>query len=178
NPFEKNQDEPSPFSRLTFVQPEEKSQPGSDHFWSLRLNANDDDGFSGDERKPESAWTSVFAQPAQPKQTSAQLEEMERFRALMEPGSLPDKTPIPARFSVTPAPAPVDPFLQPQSQFNPAGRSAAAVENNIGRPTGIQPLPGLTGPAATPPKSRPSWQAQLPPWLQSGPQPHDLNRNF
>jgi hypothetical protein len=119
----------------------------------------------------------VFAQPTQPKITPEQLADRERFRALMEPNSAPDKLVNPAGYSTSLTPAP-DPYLQPQPKFNPVGRSYSSLENNAARPTGINPLPGITGPAPKPVEKRPTWQAQPPPWLTDGPKPHNPNQNF
>ena len=90
--------------------------------------------------------------------------------------SLPEKEKVvaPTRFSGKPLPSagstPVNSFLQPLPAFNPAGRSITALDEKIARPTGIQPLPGITGPPKIAPTTRPEWQAQLPPWLTEGPQ--------
>jgi hypothetical protein len=89
---------------------------------------------------------------------------------MMEQAALPDKDKVvaPTRFSVKPVETRSS-FLQPQPAFNPAGRSIATLEEKSARPTGIQPLPGITGPIQTTPTTRPDWQAQLPPWLTDGP---------
>jgi hypothetical protein len=128
-------------------------------------------GPSVGEPKPNSAWASVFAQPTQPKPSPGQLDSMERFRALMVPTSPPDRPGASAGYS----PAPYhDPYLQPQPTYNPAGRSASALQDNFSRPTGIKPLPSAT---TQPVQStvRPAWQANLPPWLSDKPQPHDTH---
>jgi hypothetical protein len=103
---------------------------------------------------------------------------MERFRALMEPSPVPEKSATPVNnFSAAPTPV-RDPFLERQPAFNPAGRQAVAVEDNVSRPTGIQPLPTLTSKPVQAPAKRPSWQAQLPPWLSDKPQTPSAVHNF
>jgi len=176
NPFLRNKEDANPFSRGPFAQQNDQ-QSGSPKNLSQLFNSKVSDSFSGNDRNQESAWTSAFAQPSQPKMTPEQLANRERFRALMEPNSLPDSQANPARYGAPAAPAP-DPYLQPQPKFNPAGSSYSTLQNNSTRPTGINPLPGVTRPAAKLETQRPSWQAQRPPWLTDGPQPHDPSRNF
>jgi len=169
NPFEakNNNDENDPFRREP-----QKIGSGARYFNQLLNNAQD--AAADANGKPDSFWDSTFAQPDQPKPTPEQLADMERFRALMEPSSPPDK--VPTRFSVATVPAP-DPFLQQAPVVNPNGRGIAPLENLFSQPTGIKPLPGVSTPAPTPVAVRPSWQAQLPPWMTPGPQAHNPNQN-
>ena len=168
-PFAMDRDRQGPFARDPNSRTDEGK--GAAGFLTRLLNGSP----SVDDRKANSAWTSVFAQPTQPKPTPAQIDSMERFRALMVPSSPPDKQVTPAGFS----PAPTrNPYLQPQPAFNPAGRSAAPVQDNINRPTGIQPLPGTATKPAESPAKRPTWQAQLPPWMLDKPQTHNANHGF
>ncbi len=120
-------------------------------------------------QKAGSVWANPFgmAEPL-PKPTPDQLAGMDRFRALMEP-SVPEKAPEPARFAL-PLVATPDPNLQALPAYNPAGRSFSALESGIGRPMGLTPLPGLTGPRPVPAKKSASL-VQPPPWLSDGPQP-------
>jgi len=131
--------------------------------------------------KTRSIWSSVFTQPSQPELTDAQMAEqkasMEGFRALMEPSSPPDQTPVATHMSVAAKSAP-NPFLQPAPAVNPAGRAITPLANSFSRPAGINPLPGISTAPAKPVATRPSWQAQPPPWLQSGPPAHNPNQNF
>jgi len=109
----------------------------------------------------DDAWTSPFGTPANlPQSTPGQLAGMERFRAMLE-----SEVPVAAK---TPGDlygfkAVISPDTGPQSQFNPAGQSVKPLEDGITRPTGIQPLAGVTGPRTAPAKA-PSL-VQLPPWL-------------
>jgi hypothetical protein len=92
----------------------------------------------------------------------------------MEPSSPPDQTTV-----QTPRTLPTpDPFLEPAPVVNPAGRGIAPLDNDFSRPTGIQPLPAVSTPAPTPVATKPTWQAQLPPWMRSGPQAHNPNQNY
>ena len=151
-----------------FRQAQPQTEPGI-KFFSSFLNA------SGSEARPAenqgSTWSTAFFQPSQPKPTTEQLADMERFRALMEPASPPDRPQMPTRFSPAPAPTP-DPFLQAMPVVNPAGRGFAQLENSLSRPAGIQPLPGISTPPPAPTAARPSWQAQPPPWMTPGPPAH------
>jgi hypothetical protein len=175
NPFDpKNKNDGSD----AFSEAQAKMQPGQRYFNQLldAQNAAPNSTAAPDE-KSSSAWSSVFAQPDQPKQTPEQLADMERFRALMEPSAPPDKATVQTSFSVPAAP-PMDPFLQPAPVINPAGRDIAPLDNVFSRPTGITPLPGISTPPPKPVAVTPSWQAQLPPWMQSGPPAQNPNRNF
>jgi len=127
------------------------------------------DGQTGADQRDISPWTSAFTvPPAAPKPSSEQQAAMERFRALMEPSSPAETTPARPVTSTTPLP---DPNLQPQPLVNPLGHSFTPLQSSIGRPTGIMPLPGITGPYKTPAPSKSSSQAQLPPWLSDSPPP-------
>jgi hypothetical protein len=129
-------------------------------------------------RYGDSKWNSVFSQPTKSAQTQEQLDATDRFRSLMVPGSSPDKSSMPAGYGMNPASTPApDPFLQPQPAFNPAGRSVAPIKDDVSRPTGIQPLPGVATKPAQSDTKRPAWQAQLPPWLSNKPQ-HDAAHGF
>ena len=145
-----------------------KTEP-STRFFNLLLNAPDS---TAAEANTQSIWDNSFAQPSPPKQTPDQIADRERFRALLSPSEPPtDKPQLPNRFSVAPTLAP-DPFLQALPVVNPAGQGISPLGNLFSRPTGIQPLPGirtLPPPTVT---TKPSWQAQLPPWMQSGAPAH------
>jgi hypothetical protein len=143
------------------------SLPGANKNGNPLFNLNS--GSPSDvNQKPDSTWASPFGMP-QPlaKPTPEALADMNRFRALMEP-SAPEKSPEPSRFSLPPVAAP-DRNLQAMPAFNPAGRSFTALESGIGKPTGLTPLPGLTGPHPVPTKKTASL-VQLPPWLSDSPQ--------
>ena len=146
------------------------------HYFNQLLNASDT-GVDADGKRISSWGNGDFAQPDQPKQTPEQVADMERFRAMMEPQSPPDKVQVTTRISAPATPAP-DPFLQPKPVENPNGQGITPLEDTSSRPTGITPLPGISTPAPKPVATRPSWQAQLPPWLTDGPQAHNPNRNF
>ncbi|HZI32788.1 MAG TPA: hypothetical protein VFF11_10635, partial [Candidatus Binatia bacterium] len=168
NPFNRynnNDNPPFPSGRMADAQ-----QPGQGRDLSGFFNHLDPTA-AAQQKQPESIWTSPFAQPVRPETAQEQLDAMERFRALMEPGSLPDKDKMvsqtrysPPAKSASPSPS----FFQQQPQYNPAGQSVDLLRDNSTRPTGLQPLPGVTGPALKPPEQKPSWQPQLPPWMRTG----------
>ncbi|MEI7533439.1 MAG: hypothetical protein WCK57_03655 [Verrucomicrobiae bacterium] len=134
-------------------------------FFSQFFNAPS--SVAGPNENSQSIWNSGFSQPMAPKANADQLAAMERFRALMEPSTPPDKASAPTRFSVPTATTP-NPFLQAMPTVNPAGHGISPLGNAFSRPTGIQPLPGISTLPPTPVATRPKWQAQLPPWMQSG----------
>jgi hypothetical protein len=181
NLFRRETDAASPFAdnnqideNNPFRQSLQRMEPGMKSF---NPSLNGQDSGTGPDEKSASSWNSVFAQPDQPKPTTEQLADMDRFRALMEPSSPPEQTPAPTRFSVATVPAP-DPFLQPAAVVNPAGRAIPSLDNEFSRPTGIKPLPGISTLPPTPVATKPSWQAQLPPWMRSGPQTHNSSQNY
>lgn len=152
----------------------QKMQLGSRYFNQL-MDAPDSE--MGPDVKNDSAWNTAFSQPTPPKVTPEQLADMERFRALMEPSSAPEKPVVPTRFSVPATPVP-DPFIQAATFVNPAGRDIPPLENTFSKPTGITPLPDVRTPPAKPVTVKQVWQAQLPPWMTEQPPGHNPNRNF
>ncbi len=171
NPFVMNNrnDEKNPFR-----QDQQKMEPGTRYFNQLLVPSG---SALGPDSKPNSSWNSVFTQPTQPKVTLEQQANMEQFRALMEPRSPPDKTPVTTRLTVAPAPV-RDPFLQPLPLVNPAGRGVPPLENIFSRPAGIRPLPGISTPPPSPVATKSSSQAHLPPWMLNGPPPHNSGLNY
>jgi len=126
-----------------------------------------------------SLWHSAFAVAAPaPKADPEQVAAMERFRALMEPPPVEKPVSLPG-YPAMPAPAPapkIDPYMQPMpASYNAAGRSFTPVENTAGRPTGITPLPTITGQTPynqTAPKPKPL--VKPPPWMSKEPQPGEM----
>jgi hypothetical protein len=155
-------------------QSQKNMTPGSRYFNQL-INADNPD--AGPDGKPISPWGSAFAQSERNKATLEQQAAMERFRALMEPSVPPEKPVVTTRFSLPTATTP-DPMIQAAAFVNPAGRAIEPLDNHYSKPTGITPLPAVSTPPSTPVTVRPSWQAQLPPWMTEGSQTHNPNRNF
>ncbi len=150
----------------SYHQSEQKEEPGAKFFNGL-LSASRPEPRS--EQNQGSTWNSAFTQPSQPKPTTEQLADMERFRALMEPTPEPVQPVVQTRFAAAPAPTP-DPFLQASPSVNPAGRGLEPLGSSFSKPAGIQQMPGINTPPPAPPTVRPSWQAQPPPWTILGPQ--------
>lgn len=156
----------------------------SDSYRSLKrlfdnANAGNAGNISvGNGQQPDSIWTSGFTQPSQPKIDQSQLEAMERFRSLMTPSPAPEKVTMPSSYSPSrPDTHSPSSFFDPQPNVNPVGRSYSTLESDITRPKGLTPLPGVTGPMDKKPDTkRPSWKAQLPPWMSEGPQSYNPNR--
>lgn len=115
-----------------------------------------------------SIWSSAFqSADTAPKSTPEQLAGMEKFRALLE--SPPPQPAASADPFAAPPAAKVDPFLEAQPfSYNPAGSSPAAMESGISKPTGITPLPGITG--LRPMAAKPASLVQPPPWMSQSPQ--------
>jgi hypothetical protein len=97
---------------------------------------------------------------------------MDQFRQLLEPGVFPATaaTLSPGRTA----------FSQPQTSsasdttqplVNPFGASFTPLSSGIGKPVGLQPLPGVTRQTSTQPAITPSWAPQPPPWMSQTPQP-------
>ena len=114
-----------------------------------------------EERRAHSPWNSAFAVPPPlPKPDLAQQASMERFRVMMNPPA-PEKPLVSA--PVAPAP---NPNFQPLPKINPAGNSARPMEDGIGRPMGLMPLPTVTGVRPgqlNAPKPKPL--VEPPPWV-------------
>lgn len=150
----------------------------SDSFRSLKkllgnLDAGSASAGGNQSQNQNSIWISGFTQPPRPKVNQDQLDNMERFRALLEPRSAVENTvATPTRF--TPTKPSSSSFFDPPPNVNPAGRTYSSMESDIGRPKGLTPLPGVTGPVIKPDENkRPAWKAKLPPWMSSGPQPYN-----
>ena len=152
------------------------SIPGTTKDSSPFFNLNPDSS-PGVDKKSDSAWANALGTPEPAsKPTTEQLAGMDRFRALMEPPA-PEKTPEPSRFYLNVPVAAPDPNRQTVPAFNSSGRSFTALESAMGKPTGITPLPGLTGPR--PPPAKKTALVQTPPWLSDTPQPFTpLQRQF
>jgi hypothetical protein len=193
NPFQnKNngnaKDDQPLFSGGAFYQPDDQPEKDSARYFRQFLKATGGgSGLGKKDSKQAANWSSAFAQPAPPRQTPAQLADMESFRAMLEPVSPPDKTAtdknpaVRTSFSTTPAMRDADSsgsLFQPLPTFNSAGQSVGLLKDDITRPVGIKPLPGITGPEKITSDTRPAWQAQLPPWLLDGPPGHPASRNF
>jgi hypothetical protein len=67
-----------------------------------------------------------------------------------------------------------DNFGQPVQVVNPVGASYAPLTSGIGTPTGLPPLPTITGQSSLQPAISPAWAPQTPPWMSQGPQPFTI----
>jgi hypothetical protein len=112
--------------------------------------------------KSDFVWGNSFGRPKPlPAPTPEQQAEMDRFRALMDPSASVEKTPSATRPTLAYTPAA---SASQTPVVNPAGHSYTPLNSNLGKPTGLKPLSGLTGPYVTPtPSSKTA--SQLPPWL-------------
>lgn len=111
--------------------------------------------------QPDPLWRSPFeSQEAPAKATPEQLAGMERFDKILMTPTAPAAATTPVMANVT-----SDPFMQAQPAYNPAGHAVDALASGIAKPTGLTPLPGVTGPAPAPAKKT-AW-VQPPPWLSS-----------
>lgn len=105
------------------------------------------------------------------KADAEQQAEMERFRQMLDPGAAFEK-PATAmtdnRFGFSDAGQ--DPYQKVRAA-NRAATSLSTVEDDVAKPVGLTPLPGL---ATEPPKkldTTPTWAAKPPPWLSEQPNP-------
>jgi hypothetical protein len=127
-------------------------------------------GMPDDEamRRADSPWSTSFNVPAAlPKPDKAALAQMERFRALMEPSQPLAPTPsLNLTTPTMPTLAAPNPNFQKLADFNAGGNSFKPVRDSASRPTGIMPLPTVTGerPAQfKQPKPKPL--VDPPPWV-------------
>jgi len=69
-----------------------------------------------------------------------------------------------------------DPYMQAMpASYNPAGHTFTPVQDTASRPTGINPLPTVTGQTPynqTAPQPKPL--VKLPPWMSTEPQPGQM----
>jgi hypothetical protein len=117
-------------------------------------------------------WKSAFdPQPQVVSQAGFdQQAALDRYRATMEMSAMEKPTAV-SEIS-HPAMPMRDPNLQPLPDYNPAGSTVRPLQDTIGRPTGIMPLPTVTG--TRPTQSLPEKRKPLvnqPPWLQDGSSP-------
>ena len=120
-----------------------------------------------------SVWSKSADLPAPiPALNPAQQADMDQFRQLLEQGSPPTAATTLAPGGAT--------FFQPQtplassftrSPVNPAGASFTPLSSGIGKPAGLESLPGVTGQAGSPSAFTPSLAPQAPPWMSQTPQP-------
>jgi len=179
NPFaDKNEDDANNSFRHLPPQPESGNRIFNPHLNAL-MNAQNAaaESRATPNEKANSPWNSAFYQSTPPKPTPDQLADMDRFRAMMAPSTPPDQSGQLTRYSTVAPPVP-DPYLQPVPVVNPAGRDITPLDNDLSRPTGITPLPGINTPATKPAATKPSWQAQPPPWMFNGPKAHNPFQNF
>ncbi len=120
-----------------------------------------------------SPWSATFGLPEPlSKPTPEQLAGVERFRAILDAATSPK--PAEASRSIFSTPPVPDSDIQSSSIFNPVGRSFTPVENDVAKPMGIEPLPGITGPR---PEKQPKNTSlvQPPPWLSGSSSPQMIS---
>jgi hypothetical protein len=135
-------------------------------------------GNSSNKNVPEQAenstWNlSISSRPLQPslRPDPAQQTAMNQFRQLLNPSFLSAAETKSDRSFVSAPTAAIDPYIaQPEYVPNPAGASFIPLLNNLGKPTGLNPLPGIVMPNI-PSTTAPSWAPQPPPWLSPAAQP-------
>jgi hypothetical protein len=129
-----------------------------------------DDNFAG-QNAGANLWKPIGGSSPLPTPDSAQPTEMDQFKQLL--GADPP-TPVetPAARSSSGASfssSSDDNFGQPA--VNPVGASYTPLTSGIGTPTGLTPLPTITGQNSIQPAITPAWTPQAPPWMSQGPQP-------
>jgi hypothetical protein len=133
-----------------------------------RMNAAlNDDWFSS--QNADSDRSKLSGPPAP---NPAQEADMDQFRQLLEPGFSPatEATLSPGRTALSqPQISPASGTTQPL--VNPFGASFTPLSSGLGKPAGLQPLPGVTRQTSTQPAITPSWAPQPPPWMSQTSQP-------
>ena len=150
--------------------------PTTKQIWDRFFNdAPADDQFARRDEDRGLGWFKTLRQPTQPAApTPEQLAERERFKRLLDPGSYADLATksAPGGKSLSSPQSLSDATLDQPPSVNPMGASLTPLSSGIGRPMGLMPLPGVTGPT--------NWQSsaslssgapQPPPWLLQTPQP-------
>jgi len=131
-----------------------------------------DDNFSA-QNTGANSWKPLDGSSPLPTSDSAQLTEMDQFKQLLGTNpSTQSETPAASSssgaFVSSPSSANYS-FGQPV--VNPAGASYTPLTSGIGTPTGLTPLPTITGQSSIQPAITPAWTPQAPPWMSQGPQP-------
>ena len=120
----------------------------------------------------ELGWSKLVGLPAQsPAPNPAQQADMEQFKRLLEPGFSPAAPTMLSPGGTTFQPQTLSSSGSIQPLGNPVGASFTPLNSGIGKPSGLESLPGVTGQAATPSAMTPSWAPQPPPWMSQTPQP-------
>jgi hypothetical protein len=166
------------FSRNRDFQPNEDTPNAvSDNFGSIPTSLGQlfnnapqrDDNFAG-QNADANSWKPFGGSSPLPTPDSAQATEMDQFKQLLgaDPPTLvetpPARSSSGASFSSSD-----DNFGQPA--VNPVGASYTPLTSGIGTPTGLTPLPTITGQNSIQPVITPAWTPQAPPWMSQGPQP-------
>jgi len=99
--------------------------------------------------------------------------EQAQFQQLLNPGAVPvtAATSLPDRTTSLNAQSTVLGSDSTEPLVNPIGASFTPISSGIGRPVGLAPLPGITGPASIPAITTPAWAPQPAPWTSQTPQP-------
>ena len=136
------------------------------------LNTAPDNDFFANQGEG-SVWSKLVDLPAPvPASEPAQQADMDQFRQLLERGLSPTPATTFAPGGTT--------FSQPQTPsasgftrplVNPAGASFIPLSSGIGKPAGLESLPGVTGQAGNQPAFTSSLAPQPPPWMSQTPQP-------
>ncbi|MGD0086272.1 MAG: hypothetical protein ABSC24_04005 [Verrucomicrobiota bacterium] len=125
----------------------------------------------------DSPWSKASGDSASPwvpnsVQQRVDLEQAQ-FQQLLNPGAVPvtAATSLPERTTSLNAQSTVLGSDSTEPLVNPIGASFTPISSGIGRPVGLAPLPGITGPASIPAITTPAWAPQPAPWTSQTPQP-------
>jgi hypothetical protein len=136
------------------------------------LNATPNNGFFANPGEG-TVWSKLVDLPVPlPAPDPVQQADMDQFRQLLERGSLPTAATTFAPGGPTffqPQTLPASGSTQPLA--NPAGASFIPLSSGIGKPAGLESLPGVTGQADSQSAFIPSLVPQAPPWMSQTPQP-------
>jgi hypothetical protein len=111
--------------------------------------------------------------PAPAPDFAQQQADMDQFRQLLNPSSVPitATTTLSDRTTSFKAPTALSDSDSIQPLANPVGASFAPLSSGIGEPASLTPLPGITRQVNLQPVTTPAWAPQPAPWMSQAPQP-------
>jgi hypothetical protein len=125
----------------------------------------------------DSVWSKLFGSsaltPAPAPDFAQQQADMDQFRQLLNPSSVPitATTTLSDRTTSFKAPTALSDSDSIQPLANPVGASFAPLSSGIGEPASLTPLPGITRQVNLQPVTTPAWAPQPAPWMSQAPQP-------
>jgi hypothetical protein len=174
-----NSDSAWRLSRNRNLQPDaDTPNPVNDNFGSIPTSLSQlfnnapqrDDNFTG-QNAGANLWKPIGGSSPLPAPDSTQPTEMDQFKQLLgtDPPTPVETSAARSSSGASFSSSSDDNFGQPM--VNPVGASYIPLTSGIGTPTGLTPLPTITGQNSIQPAITPAWTPQAPPWMSQGPQP-------